>query len=561
MRHTLNHGFAIILLLFMLIDGLLIPVLFLTNEIPSMVVAVIAVPFLMLMWWLNRRGTVYGAVLYTVWNSVAIVLASDPASYAGPTAPIPLLLIFPIVIAALFIRPQAALWTLVLLILVHALQLAVSNIPSEYAWRFLMVATLDLAAVSVVLVVGTSLFERALRTSIAANKALEQENRERLQAEQALRQSEHQARAILETSPVPLMITRLADGEIFYANAHVNPILGLTPETTPGWNFAEFYDDPEERKINIEQLLRNGILRNAELRGKRQDDTSFWILLSSERMIYQGQDAIITGFYDITERKRMEVELRLLNAELEQRVVQRTEALTRANEQLKELDILKSKFIADVSHELRTPVTNLGIHLYLAAKSPEAYNEHLPVLRNQVSRLTSLIHSVLDLSRLELTERKVAFGSVDLNALIRQEVTAHLPYQQSSGLRLAQHLEEPLLPVRGEVNQLGQVVTNLIGNAFRYTTSGDISVRTWLDRGRNMVGLEVVDSGIGIEPEDLKHLFERFYRGHNAAQSNIPGTGLGLSIVKEIVDLHQGQIEVESQLGHGSTFRVWLPIS
>ena len=114
--------------------------------------------------------------------------------------------------------------------------------------------------------------------------------------------------------------------------------------------------------------------------------------------------------------------------------------------------------------------------------------------------------------------------------------------------------------MRAERNQLIQVVNNLVVNAINYTLAGEVRVSTYLDVERGQACLQVQDTGIGIEPEDLPHVFERFYRGLRACQSGIPGTGLGLAIAKGIVDLHGGEIEVESQVDEGSTFRVWLPV-
>ena len=137
-------------------------------------------------------------------------------------------------------------------------------------------------------------------------------------------------------------------------------------------------------------------------------------------------------------------------------------------------------------------------------------------------------------------------------------IVAHQPGAGAAGLRL--RFEPAALPrVSGEVNQLGQMATNLVANAIAYTPSGSVRVSTRTDAERGQVCLQVQDTGMGIDPEDVPHLFERFYRGRRATQSDIPGTGLGLAIVKEIVDLHGGRIEVESAPDEGSTFRVWLP--
>jgi signal transduction histidine kinase len=108
---------------------------------------------------------------------------------------------------------------------------------------------------------------------------------------------------------------------------------------------------------------------------------------------------------------------------------------------------------------------------------------------------------------------------------------------------------------------LAQVVTNLVNNAINYTQDGAVQLYTCYDERRSAVGLAVQDTGLGIAAEDLPHIFQRFYRGQRVGQSNLPGTGLGLGIVKEIVAQHGGTIEVESQVGQGSTFRVWLPLN
>jgi signal transduction histidine kinase len=115
--------------------------------------------------------------------------------------------------------------------------------------------------------------------------------------------------------------------------------------------------------------------------------------------------------------------------------------------------------------------------------------------------------------------------------------------------------------IQGARNQLAQVINNLLSNAFNYTDEGFIQVRTYADNLNNQVVLEVIDSGIGIDEEDLPHLFDRFYRGRHTGQSDIPGTGLGLAIAKEIIDLHHGFIEVDSKEIGETVFRVRLPQS
>ena len=244
---------------------------------------------------------------------------------------------------------------------------------------------------------------------------------------------------------------------------------------------------------------------------------------------------------------------------LELRVKERTHELAEANLRLQELDRLKSKFVSDVSHELRTPITNLTLYLDLFKQGrPDKHAKYIEVLRRQGERLTHLIEDILSLSRLELGRDKVEFAPVDLNAIVEPVITAYLPRIEVAGLVLTCSLQPGLPLVAGERNQLGQIVTNLLSNAINYTPAGRIGVSTYWDGERKQVCLAVDDSGLGITQEDQQHLFDRFYRGQHASQSNIPGTGLGLAIVKEIVDLHGGTIKVQSEVDKGSTFRVWF---
>ncbi len=246
---------------------------------------------------------------------------------------------------------------------------------------------------------------------------------------------------------------------------------------------------------------------------------------------------------------------------LEQRVAERTRELAEANARLTELDQLKSKFIADVSHELRTPAANLKMYLKLLTDGkPEKRDQYLITLKEQATRLTDLIEDILDLSRLENEERSIVAESIDLNALTQDIVISQQANAESKGLSLQFEPASDLPRVYGHPNRLVQVVTNLVNNAINYTQDGEVQLHTYYDELHSAVGLVVQDTGLGIAAEDLPHIFQRFYRGQHVGQSNLPGTGLGLGIVKEIVAQHGGAIEVESQIGQGSTFRVWLPL-
>jgi len=228
--------------------------------------------------------------------------------------------------------------------------------------------------------------------------------------------------------------------------------------------------------------------------------------------------------------------------------------------QQKELDRMKDAFIADVSHELRTPTTNIRLYLDLLEDAPQDKRKRYEsVIKNQSQLLTKLVEDILDLSRLARAKSKrVEFASVDLNMLAEQSITAHQPMADASGIDLLFTPDQDLPLIWGDQSQVVRVINNLVSNAVRYTLDGYVKVRTF-DSG-SMIGIEVQDSGLGIKSDDLEHIFDRFYRGGNVRQSKIHGTGLGLAIVKEIVNLHHGRIEVQSEPGGGSQFTVWLPV-
>ena len=247
---------------------------------------------------------------------------------------------------------------------------------------------------------------------------------------------------------------------------------------------------------------------------------------------------------------------------LEDRVQARTQELAEANEQLKSLDRLKSKFVSDVSHELRNPITNLTLYLELLEfAKQEKRPQYFGILRTQIRRLSNLVEEILTLSRLENNNYRHLYETVDLNHLIQQLIEVHEPRAENKQLEIQFTPATTLPPVWGEPNQLTQVITNLLDNALNYTEEGHIKIKTMLYQAENQPGvmLTVTDSGIGIPEEDLPHVFERFYRGTMINRDAIAGTGLGLGIVHEIVTLHNGRISIDSTLNEGTTFTVCLP--
>ncbi|MBN1660254.1 MAG: HAMP domain-containing protein [Anaerolineae bacterium] len=263
----------------------------------------------------------------------------------------------------------------------------------------------------------------------------------------------------------------------------------------------------------------------------------------------------------------MVAQLRSLYQKLETKVYELASAnqeLGAANERLLELDQLKSKFVSDVSHELRTPLTSVkgyGDLVFRGRAGPttELQRRFLGIMLENTNRLTALIDNLLSISRIDSAHATNDVRPLNMNAIVAQVVDAHHPQAQAAGLTLAWEHNGRLPAVLGDHNQMIQVATNLVSNALNYTPAGEVHVRTCFDPAAEQVCIEVQDTGVGIAPDDLPHIFERFYRSEDARNSAVRGTGLGLAIVHEIVTLHGGQVEVESAVGRGSTFRVRLP--
>jgi signal transduction histidine kinase len=260
------------------------------------------------------------------------------------------------------------------------------------------------------------------------------------------------------------------------------------------------------------------------------------------------------------ENARLYEEQRAYASKLEERVQARTRALANANERLKELDRLKTKFISDVSHELRTPITNVTMYLDLLERGRvEKHARYMEVLKRETHRLSQLIENIFDETQYTNHLRQADYDLVNLNEIIMRSIKFYQREASEAGLSLTHDLDAALPMILGESLQLGQVFSNLLKNAISYTLEGEICITT--KQEEDMVIISVDDSGIGISAEDMPHLFDRFYRGQNVSQSTIPGTGLGLGVVREIVELHGGLIEAANNAKGGASFYLTLPIS
>jgi len=234
-----------------------------------------------------------------------------------------------------------------------------------------------------------------------------------------------------------------------------------------------------------------------------------------------------------------------------------------------ELNEAKGQFISNISHELRTPLFNIKsiietIQEFGDDLPKERQQEFLTTANQETDRLTRLVNDVLDLARLE-SGRSYQFEAVELNLAIEQTLRTYQVNAANKGIGLVQDIEPNLPLIRGNYDLLLQVLTNLVGNALKFTSQGGkVTIRAYhlrpdADLAGQAVRVEVADTGMGIAPEDQEKIFERFVRVENRVHT-LEGTGLGLCIVNDIVQKHDSRIHVVSEVGVGSTFWFDLPV-
>lgn len=244
--------------------------------------------------------------------------------------------------------------------------------------------------------------------------------------------------------------------------------------------------------------------------------------------------------------------------ELEQRVAARTQELQTANEHLLALARVKDEFVANVSHELRTPLSSIVINHEMLVHDPANQPVYIARLKRETERLRMLIEDLLRLSRLDQGRVHLTLEAVDINRMLQVYTTDRTPLAEQRAITLTCQTDPDLPPIVADRDQLGQVVSILLTNALNYIQEGG-RVVLCSHRQAGWVGFEVKDDGPGILPDELPNLFTRFFRGSAGKASGAPGTGLGLAIAKEIVERHQGRIDVETSPEKGTSFKVWLP--
>ena len=249
------------------------------------------------------------------------------------------------------------------------------------------------------------------------------------------------------------------------------------------------------------------------------------------------------------------------NVRLEAVVKERTKTIQQQADELEELNRLKSRFFANISHELRTPLTLILGPVEDLLKSNKKPGERgtLNLVRNNAARLLKLINQLLDLSKLDANKLELHAYSADLIDFCKQLTFYFQSMADQRGLQLHFEAAEPKLLLYYDTEKMEQILLNLLSNALKFTkTGGEIKVQ--IQKTETSAQLIVKDSGIGMSPEQLPHVFDRFYQVDSEDTRLFEGTGIGLSLTKELVELHSGTIEVESEKGVGTQFLLTFPL-
>ncbi len=405
-------------------------------------------------------------------------------------------------------------------------------------------------------------------------------------AERDLAESQRRFEAVVASATIGIVVCDRA-GAIVSANQMAHQQFGYPDDALPGLQIEALVPNAAGRRhvqlresFNAQPTVRAMSAHRGDLTGLRRDGAVFPVEVSLS--YFHLDDALYTVAYilDVTDKKAAERALiaareraERLNAELEQKVAERTHALLTTLEQLEqrknelaqalaaeqELGELKSRFVSMASHEFRTPLTAVLTSADLIAKYPAAEQQpqrlrHLARIRQTVIQLNDILEEFLSVGRIEEGKVEARPARLDLPALLR-ETTADVQALRKPGQSIATAVDCP-----GQVwldpSLLRKILVNLLSNALKYSGENtEVTVRVVCAAGR--LTLVVQDQGMGISAEDQEHLFERFFRARSAA--NVAGTGLGLYIIGQYLELMGGTIDLQSELNVGTTVTITVP--
>ena len=400
----------------------------------------------------------------------------------------------------------------------------------------------------------------------------------------------HKFSKIIENSPNMILITD-SEFNIEYVNPSFCLLSGYSFEEITGRTYKFLRLANEDRAANVElwQKIEAKDVWHGEIIDKRKGGELYWqdLTINTINDINGNVVNYVAIMQDVTERKKIEGEIKEINLSLEQKVKERTSELSVTNEFLmneiiirkkNEADLkaarndaekankAKSEFISRMSHELRTPMNSiLGFaQLFSMGELNDMQKKGVEHILNSGNHLLKLINEVLDISKIESGKLSLSIDLVKIKEIVEEAVDLVRPLTVSKNISILVNLKNcDNLSIKVDKQRLLQVIVNLLNNAIKYNVNdGSVTLKVDIEKDsdstENKIKISVIDTGIGVEEKNLTRLFTPFERMEEAI--NIAeGTGLGLSIAKELIELMNGTIGVTSKVGEGSTFYILLP--
>ncbi len=383
----------------------------------------------------------------------------------------------------------------------------------------------------------------------------------------ALEASEARSNQIIESAPEAILILNY-HGDILRVNARAEEIFGYSRTELLTFSIDHLFPEPlregyrQRFEVYLRQPIYLSVEANGDLYAQHQTGAIFPIQIAAAPFQLESEVQIILSLTDVTARRAMEQELNLYRQNLEQLVTARTAELATANQELQRLAQAKSEFLANMSHEIRTPLNAI-----LGFARMGQRDSQLPIEQNYWQRilsagshLLSVINDILDYSKIEAGKLTLEIRPFNLATIIQNACELVADAASHKGIRCTHDEECPDLDtwVLGDPLRIQQILINFLSNAIKFTPEGEVRLRIARD-GETTV-FRVIDTGIGMTPEQLSRLFTPFEQADSSTTRRFGGTGLGLAISHTLAQLMGGTISVESAPGQGSSFTLCLSL-
>ncbi|WP_158587163.1 PAS domain-containing hybrid sensor histidine kinase/response regulator [Motilimonas pumila] len=391
---------------------------------------------------------------------------------------------------------------------------------------------------------------------------------ERKNMERALRENEARLRHVLDISPIGAGIMHQEDGSLLYANSQLYGLLGSDVSFLLGADsHRSRWADEDERLSYLAEYQATGRVRPREVQLKDSKGELFWAIMSVDRLVQANQQGLLLWLYDISDRKAAEqqlekrvVELELARQETDSAIL----ALETAKSEAEQANQYKSDFLANMSHEIRTPMNAIiGLsHLALKTELDESQQDYLNKIKASSRNLLGIINDILDFSKIEAGKLELENVPFELANVLEEVSALSSTLAEEKGLELLVHCE-PEVPMHllGDPLRLTQILTNLTGNAVKFTHQGEVVIKVShkpINNQQARLVFAVKDTGIGLTQEQAANLFASFTQVDASTTRKYGGTGLGLAISKQLVQQMGGDIWVASIIEQGSTFSFYI---